>query len=930
MNTSLPFGTVTFLFSDIEGSTRLWEQYPDAMRPAVERHDRYVNDAIHSCNGKIVKTTGDGVHAVFERAVDGLQAALLIQQALSMDGWDELKPEILKIRIGLYTGEASLRSGDYYGTAVNRAARLMSAGHGGQVLLSATTVDLVNDLLPEEIQLRDLGQHRLKDLDRSEHIFQLTHPSLLADFPPIYSIDEYPNNLPVQLTSYIGREHEMAEAKRLLSTTRLLTLIGPGGTGKTRLALQLAAELLVSEENSYPQGVWLAEFGTVGDPELVVETVASIFNLRQQANSPPLQKMLSSYLKGKQLLLVMDNCEHLIQACAELADYLLRSCPKVKIIASSREALGISGETIFSVPSLSLPGLAQTSPAELLKFESVQLFVERASAAQPQFQLTEENAPAITRICRRLDGIPLALELAAARVKMFTPEQIAARLDDRFRLLTGGSRTALPRQQTLSALIDWSYDLLSDEEQSLLRSLSVFVGGWSFEAAESVCSDLDVLDLLTNLVNKSLVMVNEQTGEARYYFLETIRQYARDKLLGAGESIRMRDKHLDYFQKLTVDNEEKIFFADSLDHSIQWLDRLDLEYENIRAAIEWGISNRPVDALMLAGNIHFYIGVRASPREGERWLQEALEAVDALPSAEGEENERRKIAVAKGWIGRGQLAITLGESLRASAAFNIGIPLARRLEDPRPLTIALFFKSSAAFFMNDIKGAREAVDEIHALAKDRLDHRWKGVASIADAWLSLGSNSKQENKQLKEAAFQEIEKIYSPLSIELLLMIGFESRLQGDMDAARKYLEQSLKYFPIYRSKPHEAMTRSELGHISRQTGDFEAAKNIFRQTIDIWNDLGHRAAVANQLECFAFIVRAEEAPKRALLLLGAADSIREEVDAVMTDYEREEYEREVKLLREQVGIKEFENRWEEGRRMSIEEAIELAVSEDS
>jgi predicted ATPase/class 3 adenylate cyclase len=614
MSSSLPSGTVTFLFSDIEGSTRLWEQYPDAMRPAVERHDHYVNDAIHSCNGKIVKTTGDGVHAVFERAVDGLQAALLIQQALSTDGWDELKPEILKIRIGLYTGEASLRSGDYYGTAVNRAARLMSAGHGGQVLLSATTVDLVNDLLPEEIQLRDLGQHRLKDLDRSEHIFQLTHPSLPADFPPIYSIDEYPNNLPVQLTSYIGREHEMAEAKRLLSTTRLLTLIGPGGTGKTRLALQLAAELLVSEENAYPQGVWLAEFGTVGDPELVVETVASIFNLRQQANSPPLQKMLSSYLKGKQLLLVMDNCEHLIQACAELADYLLRSCPKVKIIASSREALGISGETIFSVPSLSLPGLAQTSPAELLKFESVQLFVERASAAQPQFQLTEENAPAIARICRRLDGIPLALELAAARVKMFTPEQIAARLDDRFRLLTGGSRTALPRQQTLSALIDWSYDLLSDEEQSLLRSLSVFMGGWSFEAAESVCSDLDVLDLLTNLVNKSLVMVNEQTGEARYYFLETIRQYARDKLLGAGESIRMRDKHLDYFQKLTVDNEEKIFFADSLDHSIQWLDRLDLEYENIRAAIEWGISNRPVDALMLAG-IFIFTSVFAHHRE---------------------------------------------------------------------------------------------------------------------------------------------------------------------------------------------------------------------------------------------------------------------------------------------------------------------------
>jgi predicted ATPase/class 3 adenylate cyclase len=930
MNTSLPSGTVTFLFSDIESSTRLWEQYPDAMRSAVERHDLYLNDAIHSCNGKIVKTTGDGFHAVFEKAVEGVQAALHAQKSMVADGWNELIPQALRIRIGLYTGEASVRTGDYYGTAVNRAARLMAAGHGGQTLLSATTASLIKDESLEDALLLDLGQHRLKDLVKPEHIFQLSHPALPSDFPPIYTIDEYPNNLPIQLTSYIGREQELKESRRLLSSTRLLTFIGPGGTGKTRLTLQLAADSLVSTDAQFPNGVWLAEFALLGDPDLVVETIASIFNLRRQANAPELIDLLTQYLKDKQLLLIMDNCEHLVEACAQLADHLLRNCQNIKIIASSREALGISGELIFSVPSLALPDPALHAPADLLQFEAIQLFVERALAAHPSFRLTEQNAAAVAYICRRLDGIPLAIELAAARVKVFTAEQIAVRLDDRFRLLTGGSRTALPRQQTLGALIDWSYDLLSDHEQELFRRLSVFAGGWSYEAAESICPHLDVLNLLTNLVNKSLVVVSEQVGEYRYHFLETIRQYARDRLMNAGETVEARDRHLDYFLDFTSNNDTKIFFTDSLESAIRWLDRLDLDYENIRAAVEWGIPNRPVDALLLAGNMHFYIGVRASPGEGERWLQQALAAVEALPTTEDQQElEKRKRAIARGWIGMGQLIITLGESIRASAAFDIGIPLARTLDDQLPLAIALFFKSSAAFFMNDIDSAWAAVKEAQALAEEAGDQRWKAIAMASSSWYASSPKYQQKHKQGTDEVDSKFIKSFSPLlSMEMVLMAGFEARIKGDFETARAFLEQSLQYFPLYRSRPYEAMTRSELGHISRQSGDYQTAKEIYRQTISSWKDLGHRAAIANQIECFAFIARAEGDAQRAVLLFGAAEALREEVDSIMTDFEQVEYDREVSLLREQAGERAFEKWWVEGRNITMDEAIALAVTE--
>ncbi|MGW8250860.1 MAG: adenylate/guanylate cyclase domain-containing protein, partial [Anaerolineales bacterium] len=486
MNENSPTGIVTFMFTDIEGSSRLWEQFPEAMNSTLARHDAILQQAVTSHSGYMVKTTGDGCLAAFEMVADALTAALTAQQALQAESWQGIQPHKLRVRIGIHTGQAERHAGDYFGPVLNRTARLMSAGHGGQILVSAATAELGRDILPAQTQLVDLGEHRLKDLTRKEHIFQLVHPALQSEFPPLKSLDASPNNLPIQLTSFIGREKEIIEIQGLLADARLVTLTGPGGTGKTRLSQEVGSEELAA----FPGGVWLIELASLSDSTQIVPTMAQVFGL-QELLSKPLIELVVDYLRDKKILLLLDNCEHLIEACARLADDLLHQCAGLKLLASSREALGIAGEVAYRMPPLA-------------DSESIQLFADRARAASSNFKLTDNNHSAIAQICQRLDGIPLAIELAAARVKLLSPEQIVSRLNDRFRLLVGGSRTALPRQQTLRALIDWSYDLLSDDEKLLLQYASVFVGGWTLDALEAITEDPDTLDLLEQLINKSL------------------------------------------------------------------------------------------------------------------------------------------------------------------------------------------------------------------------------------------------------------------------------------------------------------------------------------------------------------------------------------------------------------------------------------------
>ncbi len=546
---ALPTGTVTFLFSDIENSTQLWEQYPLAMKPALAHHDAILHEAVLGNGGHVVKTTGDGVHAVFDAVADAASAALAAQHALS--AWQETEP-VIRVRMGIHTGETELRDGDYYGSAVNRAARLMSIGHGGQVLVSAISASLVAGSLPAGVALRDLGQYRLRGLSQPERVMQLVGDDLPAEFPALRTDEARRGNLPEPVTSFIGRDRALAEVKTLLAETRLVTLTGPGGTGKTRLSLQVGRDV----QSEFAHGAWLVELAPLSDPQMVPAAVAMLWDLRENTTGS-LNQQLADYLRNKELLLILDNCEHLVSACAELAAELLPVAPQLTIMASSREGLGIAGETTYHLPTLGIPSRDATDMPTIQGYEAVQLFVERARAARPGFQLTNQNATAVGQIVRRLDGIPLAIELAAARIKLLPPEQLATRLDDRFKLLTGGSRTALPRQQTLRALIDWSYDLLDEDERWFFRQMGVFVGGWTLEAAEGVVaqdqSGLDAFDLLANLVNKSLITIEEQAGEARFGFLETIRQYAREKLFETGETAAARNRHLAYFSNVVAD-----------------------------------------------------------------------------------------------------------------------------------------------------------------------------------------------------------------------------------------------------------------------------------------------------------------------------------------------------------------------------------------
>src|SRR6266508_2060577 len=719
---SLPTGTVTFLYTDIEGSTKLAQEHADALPALLARHKEILNQAIKAHNGFVFQVVGDSFSAAFDTATNALKTASEAQRRLHNEAWS---PAPIKVRMGIHTGAAQLAEdssieGPYMGYAtLALTQRIMSAAHGGQILLSQITRDLVWEQLPSDITLLDMGEHRLKDVLHPIHLYQVATANLPTDFPPLKTLESFPHNLPVQLTSFIGREREIAEAKQLISNARLLTLIGPGGTGKTRLALQVAQDLLPS----FTDGVWLAELAPLTARALIPQTIAGIFGLRELPNMP-LNNLVTDYLRAKELLLILDNCEHLIEACAGLSENLLRNCPRLKIIASSREALGIAGEMVYRVPSLSLPDPAQITREVLMDSESARLFVERAIAAQSKFSLTDQNASSIAQICHRLDGIPLALELAAARVAVFSPEEIAARLGDRFKLLTGGRRTALPRQQTLRALIDLSYDLLSNEEQTLLRQLSVFAGGWTFQAAEAVCSDLDVLTLLTQLVNKSLVMADEQENSTRYRLLETIRQYARDKLLEAGESEKVRNRHLDFFLKFAEEAETYM----NGPQEMEWRALLDTEYDNLRTAFEWAMGNDMEKVLRLGGALHLFWERHGYEVEGRRLMTEVLARAKTFPPVEGEAARERIVYQAKALNAIGFLGFGQGDNFGSMKAFEDSANLLRQIGEKRMLAQALAYIGMARAFLGDREAAYAMEEEAITLAREVGDKFTLGVA----------------------------------------------------------------------------------------------------------------------------------------------------------------------------------------------------------
>lgn len=587
-----PTGTVTFLFSDIEGSAIRWDAHRAEMQEALRRHDVLMRAAIERNGGYVFKTIGDALCAAFATVPQAVTAALDAQRAVGAADWDAVGG--LRVRMAIHAGVADERDADYFGPTVNRVARLLAVGHGGQVLFSRAAKELSGELLPDHTELLDLGRHRLRDLSAPEHVFQLHSPDLRQEFPALHSLDVLPNNLPAHLTPLIGRDEEIAEIKALIEETRLVTLTGTGGIGKTRTAIQVAADTLRGDGD----GVWFVDLAPLDDPTLVPSAIAQVFNVTDEGGSRPLIERLAVALKAKTLLIVLDNCEHVVAAVANAADRLLHVGPRIRILATSREPLGIAGEESYRMPTLPVPPEGERMTAErVTQYAAVALFVARARAAQRTFALTDENAEIVADIVRRLDGIALAIELAAPRVKVLSLNQLDRRLDERFKLLTGGSRTALPRQQTLRATISWSYELLTPAEQSMLRQLAVFRGGWPLEAAEAICIDerfpeWGALDLLSALVDKSLVVVEIEGEEQRYRLLESTRQFAAERLGEARKREEISARHCRYFAQLAQRAGDAYWQTDS----DQWMAQVRGNLENYRAAIGWGLAGGGNDA----------------------------------------------------------------------------------------------------------------------------------------------------------------------------------------------------------------------------------------------------------------------------------------------------------------------------------------------
>jgi predicted ATPase len=748
--------------------------------------------------------------------------------------------------------------------------------------------------LPTGADFRDLGEHRLKGLSQPEQIFQLLHPDLPADFPPLITLDARRNNLPLQLSSFIGRQQEIHVVKELLSTSRLVTLTGSGGVGKTRLALEVGEDLL----GDFPDGVWLAELASLSDPHNVIPAIASIFSLQTQPNRP-LNQVLLDYLRKKKLLLILDNCEHLITTCAQLAETLLQNAKELRILASSREALGIAGEAAYYVPSLSLPEVDHTlSVAAVRDSEAACLFTERASAALPDFEITHENAQAVAQICRRLDGIPLALELAAARVKLLRVEQIAARLDDAFLLLTGGSRTALPRQQTLRSAIDWSYNLLSTPEQALFRRLSVFSGGWELEAAVAICAHMsestellppsDILDLLSSLVNKSLVSVQRKQGiEARYRLLETVRQYAREKLVDAGEMAELRVRHLNYFIAL-AEQAQPAFRSPEIAH---WLERLLFNLDNIRSALEWGLETDPPAALLLASALHLFWYETMYSFEGIYWLKACLQKPENSPrtlqrgrallvltdvgyisnfdrpllsqwaqESLGICNEQRDPfgqAFAHQLLGR--FALYSGDFSGAKEHFYTSLELFRTVGDGWWEARALLNFADLSTFLGDPTSAKIYLQQCFDIFNELKDEsrvalilqRQSSVLSYFDADLWTGRARLEQGLAIVERL--NLSEYVADFQISLAYIFAF----QGDFQQANKFLSQAIAYYVLSENQYMILVTNQVLGTFLVLQGLFQQGAELLEQHLDQFVLLYPESSEINQKEFIPFLAYA-------------------------------------------------------------------------
>lgn len=908
----LPTGTVTFICTDIEGSTRLLERLHKQYAAILAQHHRLLRRSFEKHGGHEIDTQGDAFFVAFAGAKNAAQAALEAQRAIAGHPWPE--DVELRVRMGLHTGEPLLTTTGYVGMDVHRAARVCTAGHGGQILLSESTRVLIGDDLPEGVSLRDLGEHRLKDLAKPERLFQIVTADLPAEFPPLRSLSVLPNNLPLQLTSFVGRAQEIRELIQAVFSTRLLTLTGAGGVGKTRLALQVAAEVL----EEFSDGVWLVELAALPDPELIPQTVANVLGIREQSGRTVLTTLEES-LSARRLLLVLDNCEHLIAACARFAHALLRTCAHLRILATSREALGIAGETAWLVPPLSVPVARRVSAAALSQFEAVRLFVERAVAALPSFRLTSQNSDAVIQICTRLDGIPLAIEMAAARLKALSAEQIATRLDDQFRLLTAGSRTALPQHQTLRATLDWSYELLSEEERRLLRQLAIFAGGFTLEAVEKICreggSAPEVIDLLTRLVEKSLVTAERRDDRVRYRLLEPIRQYAREKLSASGESDALQRRHLGFFLAMA---EESHHLPGGLTFD-QWLEQIEEEHDNFRAGIDWALGGAASNAgLQLATAMWRFWVHRGYLSEGRSILERAL-------SVAGDAHSSLR---ARALNGAGYMALTQDDYAHAMALCDEAHAIARAEGDQQETAIALAILGHTLWHMGDADRPAQLCDESLTLARRSQNQRTL-VSSLREFGYVVWHKGEYERLAQLADEYLHLSRALGDRSAtaDALLLLGEAALGAKQYSRAVALYEESLTLSRVQKDKV--AMTRAlvSLGNVAAYEENYDRAGPLYREALATAAELRDMWWLVRCLEGMAGAEAAQGQFHRAAQLVGAVDQFREALGSPLPRTDQNGYDHTIAVTGSRLGDEAFRAAWADGRAMSLEQVVVLALS---
>jgi predicted ATPase/class 3 adenylate cyclase len=890
----------TFLFTDIEGSTRLWEQSTNTMRTVLARHDELASEIVERNGGRIVKSRGEGdsLFAVFDSAAGGVTAACTLQAAFHSEPW--AGGWTVKVRMALHTGSAENREGDFYGPHVNRCARLRAIAHGGQVIISRAVCEALSAPLPESVELRDMGHHRLKDLQQPEQVYQVCAAGLPSEFPTLLSLNYVGHNLPVQTTSFVGRDEELAEVRRLLEGARLLTLVGTAGSGKTRLALQAAAERI----DQAPDGVWIVDLAPVSDPGLVTQTVAAVLGVRAEPGQP-LLRSVCDYLKPKRMLLLLDNCEHVVASCAETADAIVRAAADVQILATSRERIGTPGERLYRVRPLALPPEASRALAAgrdltaLMEFASVNLFCERARLHEPHFALTASNVDAVCGICRTLDGIPLAIELAAARVRALSPANILTRLSDRFRILRDGSRTALPRQQTLEALIDWSYDLLTVQEKCLLHRLTVFAGGWTLEAAEAVCADAplgpevgaqagdaaasspleewQVLDLLASLVDKSLVVFQGEADGGRYRLLETIRQYAAMKRDAADVPVAA-ERHAAHFLQLARDADPHLRGPEQA----AWLQRLEQEHDNLRAALRHclpdGGAAAPAAAergLALCGAMAWFWHVRGFPEEGRLWIVRALEANPAA-------NEARADAL----TGLGLLALQAGDLAAAEQSHAEALKIRRAHGDARGTAVSLTNLGNVAFEAGRYEQARELFAECIAI--------WEQIGD--DGALALAWNG-----------------------------LAIVATMQGNLVEARDLYERGLERVRAAGDSRNIAISLYNLAELSMEAREYLSAEQYLRECLSHLEDIEDPYVRAYAIHTLGMVAHRTERTAAAVRLWGAAEAAFASIGAAIKPGDAESLESAMNGARRELGEERFAQIWREGQGQTLKEAV-LAV----